>query len=221
MSEERKDDSVMDQNDQTDVGAGTGVEAEALAGKDGALSADAGGSDPAAGDGFEPDIGGDDSPAPGDLKVLREKAAKADELWERTVRLTADFDNYKKRAARERQEAIRYSNEALLERLLPTLDHFEMAIAAAKQTDTATLENLLQGIEMVHSQLRTVLAEAGLEEIDAAGKPFDPNWHEAVSQQESAEHREGDVVQQIRKGYKLRDRLIRAASVVVAKSPES
>jgi len=72
---------------------------------------------------------------------------------------------------------------------------------------------------MIHQQLRTVLTDAGLEEVDAANKAFDPNWHEAVSQQESAEVPEGHVLQQLRKGYKFRDRLLRPASVVVAKAP--
>jgi molecular chaperone GrpE len=72
---------------------------------------------------------------------------------------------------------------------------------------------------MIQSQLRAVLAEAGLEEVDAAGRPFDPNWHEAVSQQECAQTPEGHVFQQLRKGYKFRDRLLRPASVIVAKKP--
>ncbi len=72
---------------------------------------------------------------------------------------------------------------------------------------------------MIHQQLRNVLLESGLEEVDAAGKMFDPNWHEAVSQQETAEVPEGQVLQQLRKGYKLRDRLIRPATVIVARKP--
>jgi molecular chaperone GrpE len=80
---------------------------------------------------------------------------------------------------------------------------------------------LQAGINMVHQQLKSAMASAGLEEIEASGKPFDPNLHEAISQQETAEVPEGSVVQQVRKGYKLRDRLLRPASVVVAKKPAS
>jgi molecular chaperone GrpE len=155
------------------------------------------------------------------IEELKTKAAKADDTWERLVRLTADFDNYKKRATRERQDAIKFANESLLEKLVPVLDNLEMALAAAASSPTGTVESLKKGVEMIGTQLRSVLTESGLEEIDAAQKPFDPNWHQAVSQQESAELPEGHVLQQLRKGYKLRDRLIRPATVVVAKKPSA
>jgi len=157
--------------------------------------------------------------APEQLEELKARAAKADEHWDRLLRTTADLDNYKKRAAREKQEAIKYANEALVEKLIPVLDNFEMALAAAQTASGGTAQSLQQGVAMIHQQLRNALAEAGLEEIIAAGQPFDPMWHEAVSQQESAELPEGQVLQQLRKGYKLRDRLVRPATVVVAKRP--
>ena len=153
------------------------------------------------------------------VEQWREQAGKAQENWERLVRTSADFDNYKKRAVRERQEGIRFANESLLQKLLPILDNLEMALAAADNPQTGTAEALKTGVGMVYSQLRTVLADAGLEQIDAAGKPFDPNWHEAVAQQPSADVPEGNVLQQLRKGFKLNERLIRPASVVVAKKP--
>jgi molecular chaperone GrpE len=83
----------------------------------------------------------------------------------------------------------------------------------------ANVDSLKTGINMIHGQLRSTMAESGLEEIDASGKVFDPNWHEAVSQQETTEVAEGTVIQQLRRGYKLRDRLVRPATVVVAKKP--
>src|SRR5678815_4290772 len=126
------------------------------------------------------------------------------------------LENYKKRAARERQEAIRFANENLIEKLIPVLDNFEMALAATAGQD-ASLQSVQTGISMIYQQLKNVLTEAGLEEIDASNKTFDPNWHEAVSQQPSQEVAEGQVLQQLRKGYKLRDRLLRPAGVVVAK----
>lgn len=156
---------------------------------------------------------------PAQLEDLKTLAAKADEHWERLLRTTADFDNFKKRAARERQDAIRYANESLLQKLLPVLDNFEMAQAAVHSGGGENLQSLLAGIAMVQQQLRSALAEAGLEEIEASGKAFDPNFHEAVTQQESAEVAEGHVLQQLRKGYKLRDRLLRPATVIVAKKP--
>jgi molecular chaperone GrpE len=155
--------------------------------------------------------------SPGEIEELKSRAAKADENWDRFLRLTADFDNYKKRAARERQEAISFANENLISKLVPVLDSFEMALAAASNDPTA--KSLRAGISMVSNQLKSTLAEAGLEEIDASGKPFDPNLHEAVSQEESADVPDGQVLRQTRKGYKFRNRLMRPAGVIVAKSP--
>jgi molecular chaperone GrpE len=156
---------------------------------------------------------------PEQLEELQERAAKADEHWERLVRTTADFENFKKRATREKQEAIKFANEGLLQKLVTVLDNFDMALSAAQTEKSGAAHSLQTGINMIYQQLRNVLVEAGLEEINATGKAFDPNFHEAVSQQETAETPEGQVVQQLRKGYKLRDRLLRPASVVVAKPP--
>ena len=158
---------------------------------------------------------------PDQIEELKAKAAKADEHWDRLVRTTADLENFKKRAARERQEAIRFANAALLEKLIPALDNFDMALVAANNAEGNPVESLKTGIAMIQGQLRNALAEAGLEEIDAANQPFDPNLHEAVSQEESTEAPEGHVLRQLRKGYKLRDRLIRPAGVVVARKPAS
>lgn len=157
---------------------------------------------------------------PAHIDQLKEQAAKADEYKERLLREAADFENYKKRAARERQESITYANENLLQKLIPVLDTFEMALAAAANaSDGAAAQSLQTGVAMVFNQLKSALADAGLEEIDARGKVFDPNFHEAVSQQESADVPDGQVIQQTRKGYKFRNRLIRPAGVVVAKKP--
>jgi molecular chaperone GrpE len=156
---------------------------------------------------------------PEELEALKLSAARANATWERYLRAVADLENYRKRAAREKQEAQRLANEALLLRLLPVLDHFEMALAAMDQSQGATLESMRTGVQMIAGQLRAALAEAGLEEIETVGKPFDPNWHEAVMQQETPDAPEGQVVQQVRRGYRLRERLLRAASVVVARKP--
>ena len=155
---------------------------------------------------------------PEQIEQLKEQAAKAEEYHERLLREAADFENYKKRAARERQESVTYANENLLQKLIPILDTFEMALAASA-SDGAAAQSLQTGVLMVYNQLKSTLADAGLEEIDARGTVFDPNLHEAVSQQESADIPEGQVVQQIRKGYKFRNRLVRPAGVTVAKKP--
>ena len=156
---------------------------------------------------------------PEQLVELQSRAAKADENWERLLRVTADFENFKKRAARERTEAIQFANTTLLQKLLPVIDNFEMAQTAAQTAQGDKLASLQTGIAMIQQQLKAALAEAGLEEMDASGKPFDPTFHEAVSQQETDQVPEGQVIQQIRKGYKLRDRLLRPAAVIVAKKP--
>src|SRR5215203_1022686 len=154
---------------------------------------------------------------PEQLEELKQRAAKADENWERLLRSTADFDNFKKRASREKQDAIKYANEGLLQKLIPVLDNFDMAQSAAQTAATEAVQSLQTGVTMIYQQFKNLLAEAGVEEIDATGQKFDPNLHEAVSQKETDEMAEGQVVQQLRKGYKLRDRLLRPASVVVAK----
>ncbi len=158
-------------------------------------------------------------PTPEQLEELKTRAARADDYWDRLLRTAADFENFKKRAARERIEAAQSANLALLQKLLPVLDHFEMAQTAAQAAGNDKLASLQTGIAMIQQQLKGILAETGLEEIDATGKPFDPMLHEAVSQMETADVPEGHVFQQIRKGYKLRDRLLRPAAVVVAKKP--
>lgn len=156
---------------------------------------------------------------PEQLEELKQRAAKADEHWDRLLRTTADFDNYKKRASREKQDAVKYANESLLEKLIPVLDTFDMALAATQNGKTEAVQSLQAGINMVYQQLKAALASAGLEEVDATGKLFDPNLHEAVSQRETTDVPEGTVVQQLRKGYKLNGRLLRPASTVVSKHP--
>jgi len=152
-----------------------------------------------------------------ELDDLKQRAAKAEENWDRLLRQTADFENFKKRAARERQDAVKFANEGLLQKLLPVLDNFEMALAAAQNAAPDGVKSLQDGVTMILQQLRQALVDIGLEEIEALSKPFDPNIHEAVSQQESADVPEGQVLMQLRRGYKFRDRLLRPATVIVAK----
>jgi molecular chaperone GrpE len=156
---------------------------------------------------------------PEQLTELKERAGRADENWERLLRTTADFENFKKRAAREKQEAIKYANEGLLQKLVPVLENLDMALTATHAARPEAGQSLQAGVNMICQQLKGVLADAGLEELDALGKPFDPNFHEALMQKETPDAPEGQVLQQLRKGYKFRDRLLRPAGVVVAKQP--
>ena len=155
-------------------------------------------------------------PTPEEVKELRQQAAKAEEFYDRLQRQVAEADNLRKRLAKEKQDAIRYANESLIEELLPTMDSFEMAISAARDSDDNSIDSLKTGIEMVYTQLKRTLEEIGVTEIDAIGQAFDPSEHEAMSRKKTDKAEEGTVLEQTRKGYRLRDRLLRAASVVVA-----
>jgi molecular chaperone GrpE len=151
------------------------------------------------------------------IQELRDKAAKADEFRERMLREAADFDNYRKRAVRERHEAVLCAYESLLQKLIPALDAFDMALALTTKEANGSDNSIRAGIVLIANQVKSALAEAGLQEVDATGKNFDPNLHEALSQEQTDSVPEGQVVRQIRKGYKFRNRLIRPAGVVVAK----
>lgn len=153
------------------------------------------------------------------VKELIEQAGKAQQFYDKWVRLTADFDNYKKRALRDKTESLKYANEALIERLLPVLDNFDAALVAMNNDAGGSVDSLKMGVNMISKQLRDLLTDFGLSEVAALGEAFDHNLHEAVSQKATDEAPEGQVVEQLRKGYKLKDRLVRAASVVVATAP--
>lgn len=144
--------------------------------------------------------------------------AEVEKHKDAALRARAEFDNYRKRVVREKEDAIRYANSSLFETLLPILDNFELGLGAAKNApDTA---GIVQGLEMVRKQLEDFLRTNGVEVVDALGKEFDPNFHEAVGQEASADVAEGVVLRQLRRGFKLRDRLLRPASVVVSKGAE-
>ena len=145
------------------------------------------------------------------------QAAEVEKYREAALRARADLDNYRKRVAREKEDAIRYANNSLLESLLPILDNFELGLEAAKNTPEA--RGIVQGLQMVRKQLEDFLRDHGVEIVSAEGDLFDPNLHDAVAQEPSPDIAEGTVIRQLRKGFKLKDRLIRPASVVVSKGP--
>ena len=144
-------------------------------------------------------------------------AAELEKYKDAALRARADLDNYRKRVAREKEDAIRYANNSLLESLLPILDNFERGLDAAKNSSDAA--GIIQGLEMVRKQLEDFLSDHGVEIVNAVGTPFDPNLHEAVAHEPNPDVAEGTVARQLRKGFKLKDRLIRPASVVVSKGP--
>ena len=162
---------------------------------------------------------------PAEIEKLKSEAAQAAEWKDKCLRVAAELDNFRKRAAREKIETSKYATQQLLGRLLPTIDHFEAALQHADPAAGAAVQSLVDGLKMTLGQLHAVLRDAGVEVVNAEGQHFDPQMHEAVQHIESADHPAGEVIQQLRKGYKLSDRLLRPATVVVSKgkpdSPEA
>lgn len=144
--------------------------------------------------------------------------AEVEKFRDAALRSRAELDNYRKRVVREKEDSIRYANASLLESLLPILDNFELGLSAAQGAPDAA--NIVLGFEMVRKQFDDFLRAQGVEVIDATGQVFDPNLHEAVGQEASAEVAEGTVIRQLRRGFKLKDRLLRPASVFVSKGAE-
>jgi len=140
--------------------------------------------------------------------------AKAEEHYGQLQRLQADFDNYRKRTQKEKIELIKYASERLVGELLPVLDNFERAVIAAKANPDFT--SFSQGVEMILRQMQTALSKEGLKAMEAVGQPFDPNLHEAVLRVESEEHPENTVVEEIQKGYYLKEKVLRPCMVKVS-----
>jgi molecular chaperone GrpE len=154
-----------------------------------------------------------------EIELLNERLAKSEEetkeLEDRLLRLAAEFDNYRKRTNKEFSYLVKNANEKLILQLLDTLDNFQRALDSAKTS--SDYENFHKGVELIYTHMKDVLNKEGLKEIDAIGKPFDPNFHEAVTQAVSDKYDEGMVMEEISKGYLLNDRLLRASKVVVSK----
>lgn len=150
---------------------------------------------------------------------LEAKEKEAREHYDRFLRQVAELENFKKRMAREKGEAIRYANENIIKDLLPVLDNLERAVDHAKGGGNG--KPLLEGVEMVFKTFLDVLNKYGVTQISAKGESFDPERHEAIAQVESEEHEPNTVVEEHHKGYYLLDRLLRPALVSVAKPPEA
>jgi molecular chaperone GrpE len=145
-------------------------------------------------------------------EAVEQEQAEEPEQDDRLLRLAADFENYKKRAAREREEYVAHANARLLAELLPVVDDLERALAAAEQHEEARLE---EGVRLVHRSLAALLERHGITAIETDGM-FDPHVHEALLSQPSEEAESGAVLDVVQKGYKLGDRVVRPARVIVA-----
>jgi len=143
---------------------------------------------------------------------LEELRRERDALQDRLLRTAAEFDNYRKRMDRERRELADYTAGEAIKDLLPIIDNLERALQASAQDDP-----LRKGVELIHKQMLEMLRKRGVTPIEALGADFDPNVHEAVSHEESDQHREGEVMEELQRGYKVGERLLRPSMVKVAK----
>jgi len=140
--------------------------------------------------------------------------AKAEDYYGQLQRLQADFDNFRKRTQKEKVELIKYASERLVVELLPVLDNFDRAVSAAKVNPDFT--SFSQGVEMILRQMQTALSKEGLKAMEAVGQPFDPNLHDAVLRVASDEHPENTVVEELQKGYYLKEKVLRPCMVKVS-----
>ena len=168
-----------------------------------------------------------DASSPGDADAADEAAGLPEELAAqleassaRLLRLQADFENFRRRATRERTEANQYGHQNLVKDLLATVDNLERAIGHARQSEGGDLESLLQGVELVQRELMAALTKNGVVRIEAEGQVFDPSVHEAIAQAPDDSVAPNTVIEEIQTGYRLRDRLLRPARVIVATAAE-
>lgn len=148
---------------------------------------------------------------PDELAQLR---VQAEENYQRFLRVQADFDNFRRRARTEKEDFAKYASLKLIEQLLPVVDNFDRALSSSKETKD--FDSLVKGLEMTFRQIDQVLAQEGLKPIESVGQPFNPEIHQAVMQVESDEHEEGIVVEELQKGYMLKEKVIRPAMVKVS-----
>lgn len=153
--------------------------------------------------------------------VTPEQPVTADQLkqeltvaMERALRAQAELENFRKRVYRDTEQQLKFASMGLLKDVLEVADNLQRALDAAVQADSTG--SVAQGIQMVQSQLQTVLGKHGCQPIEALGKPFDPNYHEALTQMPSAEHPAGNILQELRKGYMLHDRVVRPSQVILS-----
>ena len=147
---------------------------------------------------------------------LKERVAEVEALNDRLLRLHAEFENYKKRMARERSEFVKFANEALILEFLPVLDSLERALATARSA--AEAQAVAEGLEIILRLFQTTLEKVGVKVIEALEREFDPNLHQAVAQVESPDGRDNIVMEEVRKGYLLEGRLLRPSMVKVSKT---
>jgi molecular chaperone GrpE len=157
------------------------------------------------------------APEPKDQPAVDPKDQEIATLKDRLLRLQADFDNFRKRTIRDREDTVRRAAERLLQDLIPIVDHFELGLEAARQNHVK--HSVIDGFAGILKQFQANLDKAGVTPIVAKSTPFDPNCHECVAQVASEEHPEGSIIEETRKGYKLGNYILRASQVIVSTGP--
>jgi len=152
---------------------------------------------------------------------LQAAETQAEENHDRLLRVMAEFENYKKRMDREMNDYRKFANESLIKEILPIVDSLEKALESSGEQNEKALGSLREGVGMTLKGLLTGLEKFGVVPVESLEQPFDPNFHQAVMQEESAGHSDNMVVQELQKGYLIGDRLLRPAMVVVSKKPNS
>jgi molecular chaperone GrpE len=151
-------------------------------------------------------------------KLLEEKETNINTLQEKVLYLQADFENFKKLKTKEKLETLKFGNEVLIKEFIPVVDNLEMALSHATNTDD--FESVLEGVKITLNEFLKVLEKAGVTRIDAVGKKFDPNLHEAFYQEERDDIEPDTVISEFQRGYLLNERLIRPSRVILSKKPE-
>lgn len=148
-------------------------------------------------------------------ELLEQSRTEKEELYQKVLRAAADFENFRKRSLREKDELRKYAVSSLIEDLLPALDNLDLGLMAA-DNDSSNTSAVTEGFRMVATQLKSILQQSGLEQVDPQGKEFDPNFHECLKHESSDELEDGKVITVVRKGYNLNGRILRAANVIVS-----
>ena len=167
----------------------------------------------------EQTINGEEDPMKALEAKFEAKEKEAEENYDRLLRLSAEFENYKKRSSREIEEFRKFANQSLIKEMLSVVDNLELAMNSTNN-HKAIDKDLLQGLEMTHKEILKVFEKFNVKPIDAKGQPFDPTFHEAVMQEETNDYAKNTVINEMQRGYMIHDRLLRPSMVVVAKPRE-
>jgi molecular chaperone GrpE len=156
-----------------------------------------------------------------ELEILRQsfeqKKKLAESYYDQLLRLKAEFDNYRKRIEKEKEELVKFGKQELVVKLLDILDSFQLALDSTRNEKNEA-KSIKEGVELIYKQFKEILEKEGLKKLEVLGEKFDPNFHFAVEYQESDEHEDNKILKEIRPGYLLYERVVRPAMVVVARS---